>query len=88
MEREEIFVVIEQERQYQNERWVDDPEHTPTEFLLYMYHYLDKARKIATEEDEDVMNPKIMDVMRKIITMGVKCAEVHGLPKRGDILVK
>ena len=82
MKRTEIYDLIDNERAYQEKRWVNEPIHSPTEYLVYISEYIKIGNTLATFEDDVVMNPKIMDVMRKIIALGVACAESHGLPER------
>jgi len=82
MKREEIYKIIDGEREYQEIRWVNEPIHSPTEYLVFIEEYIKIGKTLATFEDDAVMKPKIMDVMRKIISLGVACAESHGLPER------
>ena len=82
MKRTEIYDLIDNERAYQEKRWVNEPIHSPTEYLAYISEYVRIGNTLATFEDNEVVNPKIMDVMRKIIALGVACAESHGLPER------
>lgn len=52
---------------------------TVGEFLTYMRHYLSLADKAASEEEGDL---PALEVMRKVVTLGVACFEQHGVPPR------
>jgi hypothetical protein len=83
MTRQEVFAAIESELDYQEARWgVNNDQGKPTEsFLLYMRHYLDEAIKsISTERGDE----NARDIMRKVITIGVKAGIIHGLPFRTE----
>ena len=49
MEREDVYKLIDGEREYQNKRWIDDKMpsgthvHTPEEWIVYMEDYLAEA---------------------------------------------
>lgn len=83
------FSVIDTERAYQNMRMVrdgstadDEHPHTPEEFLLYMEHYMHLAREVASTVWGPECKPQLLDVMRKVVTLGVACFEQHGCPPR------
>lgn len=98
MKRAEIFAAIEAERIYQVEEWgangrrrtlpADnvfagesgaERSRTVGEFLTYMRHTLTKADAEATEKagDEAALN-----MLRKVVALGVACFEQHGCPPR------
>lgn len=83
MERKEIYKTIDSEREYQDSKWgvVNDPNYVsyePAQFLIDIEFHLNKA-KIANYyiDKEEVMNE-----LRKIAALAVKCGEVHGMTKR------
>ena len=83
--REEVYAAIDSERDYQDSRWNADTtpsegRHTASEFILYMEHYLMRAREIAATSAEG--NPEVLDWVRKVTTLGVACLEQNGAPHR------
>lgn len=82
-----IFDAIAGERAYQARRWgqrtwngcFEEQSHSVGEFLVYMRDYLDEAGRAATREDGD---EKTLDVLRKVVALGVACFEQHGVPLR------
>jgi hypothetical protein len=87
--REEIYKVLDGERDYQDEKWGDtassnepgNGERTIDEFAAYIQGYTnDLIYQVSHFGD-----PKgKLDVMRKIGALVVACGEQHGLPARGD----
>lgn len=85
--REKVFNAINSEREYQSKKWgfrQDDgtfleAHHTTEEYLLYMQSYMTKAI------DEATMNPgdkKALEILRKIVGLGVACFEQNGVEFR------
>ena len=82
-----IFDSIVAERIYQRQRWGVEDENgqfyevpkTVGEFLVYMHNYLDEAFRMATSE---VTDEKTLDMLRKVVALGVACFEQHGIPAR------
>lgn len=88
--RQSVFEAINSERNYQINKWGDETEiiHNPkriSAYILWMEHYLQEARRLASTTDETKgtkTQEAIMDILRKVVTLGVVCGEVHGMPKR------
>lgn len=82
--RQEVFEVIEGERDYQDAVWGPhhDREHSITEFLVYMRDYVEQALHDCTRLADEIADPKALDAVRKVAALGVACMEVHGAPKR------
>jgi len=88
MDRQSVYAVIDSERDYQHKVWNDanrkGAANNPSSFILFMEEYLCKARAVACRVDEgnseDVA--KIMDIIRKVVALGVAAAEFNGMPKR------
>ncbi len=83
--RTEVYDAIDSERAYQDSRWNGDTtescgKHTATEFILYMEHYLAKARALASTTVEG--DPEVLDAVRKVTALGVACMEGNGAPRR------
>jgi hypothetical protein len=87
MKIEEIFDAIVAERKYQAKRWGErqpdgtflDNTCTPTEYLVYLQTYLQDAMRGATVFNGDKHG---LVCLRKIVALGVRCFEEHGVPMR------
>lgn len=83
--REQAYRVIDTERDYQEMRKSRDSgahSHSPEEFLLYMEHYLQEARRVASTVWGPGTKPATMDVLRKVTALGVAAIEENGCPER------
>ena len=81
MQREKVFESIESERVYQDRKWGTAQEH-PHEvggWLTLMRKHLTDAEAAWAYRDGDY--PALIEV-RKVLAIGVACAEQHGLPGR------
>lgn len=80
-DREEVYAIIDSEREYQDTRW---PRHlhTPEEWIVYIENYLDEAKQYCSREDASTGLPKAMNVMRKIAAMAVCAIEQNGADYR------
>lgn len=98
-DRSAVYAALDSERNYQLKRWglddenqppsldgMEEPAHTPDEFLLYMEHYMHEARVLASTTPEG--NPGVLDMMRKVVALGIACFEQHGILHRPDGPVK
>jgi hypothetical protein len=56
-----------------------EAKHEVATFLTFMRHYLAKAEAAASEESG---NAGALTMLRKVLALGVSCAEQHGLPVR------
>jgi len=81
MERQEVYKLIDGEREYQNERWKDDHTvsgthvHTPEEWIVYMEDYLQEAKHILSRNSAPDCYQAAMDIIRKVTAMGVAAME-------------
>ncbi len=72
MERENVYKIIDNEREYQDEKW--PKQRSVAEELLIMQTFLDKARtSYASALGEGVA----LDQIRKVVAIGVRCMENH-----------
>lgn len=73
-----VYSVVDGERDYQDERFGDNP-HTVTEFLCFMQHYISEAiTKVSTTKGDTCA----LDEVRKITALGVVCMEQNGVRRR------
>lgn len=86
--RQEVYRVIDGERDYQEMRkkrdgtHPTDRDHTPEEYLVYMKVYLDKAFEISTITWGADAPEKTLDFIRKVTALGVAAMEGNGAPER------
>lgn len=88
MKREDIYAVLNKERDYQDKRWGGnnhDETHNLGDWLIYMQHYMDRARiKYTTSMNT---NKSTLDELRKVVAIGIACFEQQGLPERDTKIV-
>lgn len=83
MTRDKVYKAINSERDYQDKRWgkTNDPNYVsyePAQFLIDIEVHLNKAKMFNYNIDKI----GVMEELRKIASLAVKCGEVHGLPER------
>ena len=77
MKREDVYKLIDGERNYQDERWKDDTMpsgthvHTPEEWIVYMEDYLAEAKHICSRNEAPACYVQAMAIIRKVTAMGV-----------------
>ena len=80
--REEVYKALDSEREYQSntaKKWNHQGNPSIAAELLMMEHYLQIAReKWAGTSD----NKEVLDIMRKISGITVRCFENYGVPFR------
>lgn len=79
--RLQVIDAIASERDYQKRKWGEKPHSLP-EWFMYMEDYINEAKHILSRESDETANPKALDIMRKVTSMGVAAMEQHGAPKR------
>lgn len=86
MDRNDVYKAIDTEREYQAKVWgVETPEgnveiHKPVEaYILYMEEYLAKAR---TAISHDIGTDTALEMLRKVVGLGVVCFEQNGVKPR------
>lgn len=79
-DREQIYQVINAERAYQNTRW--PVEHDVSEELTLMRHYIRRADETWAV---NIGDRECLCQVRKVVTIAVRCMEVHGAPLRTSL---
>lgn len=81
MDREEVYEIIDGERQYQDDKWGDqhDAGHEVEAYILYMEDYLREAREQVSRNRGTKL---ALDTLRKVVALAVACFEIHGVPPR------
>jgi hypothetical protein len=85
--RQEVYKAIDGERDYQDNKWNCSTTsscgvHSPTEWLVFMEHYIQQAKAIVSTEAEPQASQKALDIIRKVGGMAVACMEQNGVVKR------
>lgn len=83
--REEVYLVIDEERDYQDRRWgPEDTEgkHSVTEFVAFMGDYMDQARHECSRHANPEADQLALATLRKVVAMGVACMEQNGVVRR------
>jgi hypothetical protein len=82
MTREEVYQLVDGERDYQDrlssER-TDGTQHSVGDYVTMLTHYVNKLQEAWTMKSG---NAAALDVMRKCAGIAVHCMEDHGAPAR------
>lgn len=81
MKREDIYKILDTERDFQDQAW-DGEEHRTHEvgtFIVYIEHYLNQAR---TRVSTDINTNGALNELRKVAALAIACFEAHGVPNR------
>lgn len=83
MNRNSIYTIIDGERDYQDERWPRPAHnHSVTEYLVYIDHYIHEAfKKLSTEAEIGSFGDSLV-CLRKIAALAVAAMEEHGASPR------
>lgn len=84
MNRENIFEIINEERNYQDDKWGDINVH-PHEvgaWILIMESLLSDARKAWQSKSGDI---DALIEIRKVVATGIACMEQHGVLSRKEV---
>ena len=82
LKRDEVFEVINGERDYQDSLTSSRTDGTPKsvgEYITMMSHYVTKMQEAWTVNPG---NTPSLDIMRKCAAIAVHCMEDHGAPTR------
>lgn len=81
MESVNVYEAIESERRYQDRKWgtVEQHPHEVGAWLTLMRKHLSDAESAWASSDGDY---GALNEIRKVLAIGVACAEQHGLPRR------
>jgi len=85
--RQEVYKAIDTERDYQNTRWNENTttslnRHSIEEWIMYMEDYIAEAKHILSRKARQDADPIAIDIMRKVVALGVCAMEEHGAPER------
>ena len=83
--RSEVYAALDSEALYQDMRKHRDGGasfHSAEEFMLYMDDYLTEAKHVSSRTWGPEALDKILPIIRKVTTLGVRLLEQHGAPQR------
>lgn len=85
--QEQVFELIRGERRYQDSRWnesttVTGGDHSFEEWIIYIEHYLAKAKTVLATTTKTVADPEAADNLRKVAALAVAALENNGGPAR------
>ena len=83
MKREEVYKLIDGEREYQDVRWSPENstcagKHSITEFLVFIRDYINEALHILSRSAELEATEEVLHIVRKIGGLSVACMEQNG----------
>lgn len=76
--RQLVYNAIDNERDYQEQKWGGGPIRSLDEFALYIRDYAEEAAHQLTRGDEE----KGLHTIRKVAGLCVAAMEQHGAPPR------
>lgn len=79
--RQVIYREIDRERTYQDRQHggrEHDKDHTVEDWLEFMDEYVTDAKALVRAGEQRVA----LEEIRKIVSLGIACLEVHGCPPR------
>lgn len=87
MERREVYLLIDGERHYQDQRWNDSTttsggRHSWEEWFTYIADYAREAQHILSRMPKQEADPIAGAIMRKVAAMSVCAMEQLGAPPR------
>jgi hypothetical protein len=81
MNRTKVYEIIDSERYYQERKWgtINQHPHEVGAYLTLMDVHLSRAKEALAGRADDY---GALEALRKVIAIGVACAEQHGMPGR------
>lgn len=84
---DQVFDLIRGERRYQDSRWHEGTtttggNHSFEEWILYIEHYLAKAKVVLATGAKQDADPIAADNLRKVAALAVAALENNGGPAR------
>jgi hypothetical protein len=81
MERSKVFEAIDDERYYQDRKWGTIEEH-PHEVGAWIMLMTALIRDAEVAWSSNAGDQRALEEIRKVLAVGVACAEQHGIPGR------
>lgn len=80
MNRQEVYKLIDGEREYQDSRWTSP--HSVEEWYVYLQDYVTEGIHTLTRLPQQEADPKAMSTIRKLAAMCVCAMEQHDTDPR------
>lgn len=77
----DIWAAVSRERDFQNEKWGDNP-HTIFEWIGIMEKELSEAKAAYFKRPAD--EEMLVEILQ-VVAVGVACMEQHGIQERGEL---
>ena len=91
MKREDVYKLIDGERDYQNLKWniatTSDSKRSLEEWFMYIEDYVNEAKHILSREtrkSRQTADIRAGNIMRKVAAMAVFAMEQHNVEQRTD----
>jgi len=82
MKRSDVYARLDDEREYQAQRWPKERPHSFEEWFTYMRDYISEAEHILSRTATPEAQEPAANIMRKVTAMGIAALEQHGCPWR------
>ena len=82
MKRKDVYKLIDEEREYQDEKWGEDKQNSIEAWLVYIEDYLNAAKHSITRSTDIVTYGKAKCNIRKIAAMAICAMEQHDIMSR------
>lgn len=86
VEREIAYQAIDDERDYQAQKWASTPtrgvDHSVAEFLVYMRSHVNEALEHVSRNPDPEASAHALHSVRKVAALAVATLERHGAPWR------
>ena len=87
MNREQVYKILDGERDYQDLKWGStfsgnrpgNGDRSIDEFVLYMEGYMRDAVQHASHYAD---TERVLETLRKVAALAIRCFEQHGCPER------
>lgn len=87
MIREDVYKLIDGERDYQDWRWNENTTisknlHSFEEWFMYIEDYVNEAKHLLSRLARQDADVQASEIMRKVAAMAICALEEHGAPSR------
>jgi hypothetical protein len=77
MKREQVYILIDDERDYQDKKWGVNKLNSLEEWLVYIEDYLNETKHLLSRTSNSIDYDKAKCNIRKIAAMAVCALEQH-----------
>lgn len=81
--RARVIVALNEERDYQDQKWGNDVAASPIEWLVAIEDYVAEAKRYWARNPKPQCDEFALHTMRKVGAMAVAAMEKHGVRTRG-----